>query len=145
MTIDMIEKITKRAEKFHKIIDKISPRELEELRKLNAKVDKLCRQISDILGSSNPYWRIHPIYPNIRCSINGEIEISGTPIEVREFSGKLMVCFDGSRKKLPAANLVLECFDPCPGNRSDYQIQYIDMDYKNIKPSNLRWKRIIVR
>lgn len=144
LPIDM-EKLRKRLRKLSNIVREIAPQDLENLRRLDNEIDGYCRVISDMMGSSNPYWRIHPQYPEIRCSINGEVDISGQKFEIREYGGKKCVCYSNSRRKIPAASLILECFQPCPGNRADYRVGYIDKDVNNLKPSNLYWDRIIVR
>ena len=81
------EKFRKRARKFSNICDKMSPQNIEELRKHDVEIDRYLRNISDFIGNSNPYWRVHPMFPNIRCSINGEIEIADRQFEVREHGG----------------------------------------------------------
>ena len=138
-------KLRKRLKKLSLTLMEFAPQEIEELRRQDTAVESYCRNISLYIGSSNPYWRIHPIYNEIKCSINGEIEISGKRFSVREYNGKLTVFYSGGKHRIPAASLILECFEPCPGDRTEYQIGYIDKNSKNIKPSNLYWKRIIVR
>lgn len=139
------EKFKKRVRKLSNILDSMCPNDIEELRKEDSDLDVWLRNITDFVGSSNPYWRIHPQYPFIRCSINGEFDISGQEFTVREFDGILKVCYSHGTKKMSAPDLVMACFNPCPGNRSEYRICYKDKDYRNLKPSNLYWKRIIVR
>ena len=140
-----IDKLCKRLEKLSTQLDKTSPADLEKLRSIEPEIDQWCETISDVLGSSNPYWRIHPNYPNIKCSINGEITVSGYNPEFKETSGQIKVIFDHGKKKYNAAELILSCFKPCPGPRKQYQIGYLDKDFHNIKPSNLYWERIVVR
>ena len=139
------EKFRKRARKFSNICDKMSPQNIEELRKHDVEIDRYLRNISDFIGNSNPYWRVHPMFPNIRCSINGEIEIADRQFEVREHGGMMKVIYNNGRKRYSAADLVMACFDPCPGNRNEYKICYKDGNYQNIKPCNMYWERLYVK
>jgi hypothetical protein len=146
MKLSEVEKIVKHAIKLSEALENISPVEVSELRKIDPMFDKVCDSISCYLGSSDPYWRIHPLYPHIRCSKLGEIEISGKKVTPVEINGALRVCWSTNKRKSErAADLVMACFDPCPGDRTAYRICYRDKDFNNINPNNLYWERIIVR
>ena len=144
MNIELKAKVEKRLRKLSFVFGEITPGELEELRKEDPEIDAFCRNITDYIGASNPYWRVHPLYPSIRCSINGEIEVSGSKFELREYGGILKVFIHGKRSSYGAADLILACFNPCPGKRTSFEIKYLDGDYRNIKPCNLTWVRRIV-
>lgn len=141
-----VYKLKKRCEKLSKILNDFSPDDIDKLRKSDLAFDGWIRNISDYLGDSNPYWRVHPLHPHIRCSINGEIEVAGHDFTIREFDGVLKVCYSNGRKKYSAPDLIMACFNPCPTkNRKEWKIAYKDRNYKNLKPSNLYWERVFVR
>lgn len=146
MKLTDMEKIVKHAVKLSALVTEISPVEFAEMRKIYPSLDRACETLSECLGSSNPYWRIHPLYPHIRCSQIGEIEISGKKVVPTEINGALRVCWSTNKRKSErAADLIMACFNPCPGDRTAYRICYRDKDFNNINPNNLYWERIIVR
>ena len=145
MELEKTLKLKKRARKLSNILSEFAPQDIEALRKNDLEFDVHMRTITDIAGTSNPYWRVHPLFSSIRCSINGEIDIADRIFEVREYGGQLRVCFSNCKKRYSAADLVLSCFNPCPGNRKEYKICYKDGNFRNIKPCNLYWERLYVK
>lgn len=143
----MKEKIIKKTHKLAIKLSEISIYDLDALRIADPDFNADIETISAYFGSSNPFWRIHPIYPMIRCSLNGDILINDVPYEVKEHRGKLQVCIAGKRRTIPAAICVLQCFDPLPEDQdiSQFTVGYVDNDTRNIKPSNLYWERKYVK
>lgn len=146
MNPELTDKLKKNCEQLSAILEQMSVQDFNELRKNDTEFDEFVHHISDFIGSDNKYWKVHPIYPFIRCGINGEIRMSGRSFQLREFDGVLKVCYSNFRKTLSAPDLIMACFKPCPTNeRSEWRICYKDGDFRNIKPDNLYWERLFVR
>ena len=147
MTEKDILKLRKKAIKLSKTLSSMSPQDVEVLRRMDSSFDEAINNITDYVASANPYERVHPFIPKIRCTINGEIKVVGVKFELREIGGKVMIAYNGRKTKIPAAAAVLACFDPLPpgSNASEWEIEYLDGDPWNLKPANLRWKRKYVK
>lgn len=140
-------KLRRKAIKLSKALQNVSPQTIEALRRTDESFDEAVNNITDYVGSANPYERVHPFIPKIRCTINGEIKILGEKFELREINGKVMIALNGKKTKIPAAAAVMACFNPLPEGTSisEWEIEYLDRDPWNLKPANLRWKRKYVK
>lgn len=97
----------------------------------------------DIIGKTLDYfeWRVHPNYPYIECSTDGQIRVSGTIVKPQEWDGKLKISC--SRKmKLDAAQLILTTFRPMP-TEGKYVVRFRNEDYKDLRVSNLYWYKLL--
>lgn len=99
-------------------------------------------ELKDIIDLVNPEvtWKKHPMYPFVESSSNGQIKVSGELVKPRVWDGLLKVTLQYGKKRLYAALLILQCWEPCPGKLTDYTVGYIDDNVNNLKPSNLYWK-----
>ena len=143
--VEVVEKLKKRVAKLSKILSHFAPQDIEELRSVDRAFDEGCTHVTDVIGSSNPYFRVHPIYPDIKCDINGNVHCDENKYEIREerSSGKPVVHWRCNKRRcVLAAELIMACFDPCPGKRAEYKICYRDGNVKNTKPANLYWERV---
>lgn len=104
--------------------------------------DAVTMYIGIMRNNSDLYeWRKHPIYPEIECSTEGEVRVSGKIIKPTEWDGKLKISIS-RKKKLYAAQLILTAFKPMPTD-GKYAVGFRDCDYTNLSVLNLYWHRLI--
>lgn len=99
-------------------------------------------ELQDIIDLVNPEvtWKKHPLYRFVETSSKGQIKVSGEIVKPRVWDGLLKITLQYGKKRLYAALLILQCWEPCPGKLNDYVVGYIDDDPNNLKPTNLYWK-----
>jgi hypothetical protein len=127
--------------KIQKVLSKIQNGEISR-DQLNEIINEH-PELKDVIESVSPdnEWRRHPTYPHIETSSTGLIKISGEIVKPRVWDGLLKITLQWSKKTLYAALIILQCWEPCPGDMIHYTVGYIDGDPSNLKPSNLYWKK----
>ena len=137
-------KIKKEFEKLLKSINnqELTKTDIDDLCETDPAFAETIKEIKELLEP--PRWAVHPLYPHIRCSSEGDIEISGTRFVPIERDGLLKIVFANGKHKCYAAQLILHCFVPCPDKAAkSYTVGYKDNDYKNLRLNNLYWKKVI--
>lgn len=140
---EIIKKSVKKLEKLLDILGDMKQEEIIRLRKDNARFNRAVEALCEILGCSNPFWKMHPQYPGIKCSQYGQIEVvSSINCEVRFKDGVPFLHFPKTRRKpVMGALIILQCFHECPGPLNEYTVKFLDGDPTNVKLANLGWAR----
>ena len=135
-------KIKKKIKKLVEIINeqKITNTDIYNLCKTD---DAFAEDVCLLRSIFEPMWTINSQYPQIQCSTEGDIKISGTQFIPLERDGILKIILANGKKSLSAALLILGCFEKCPGKMKHYTVGYRDGNYRNIKLSNLYWKKVL--
>ena len=140
MTDEFKKKIRKKVKKLSELIVESSCTKNDILEMM--KDDPEFQIARDIIGNVLDYyeWRINPLYPNVRCSTSGEIEISGQRFYPREFSGVLKIIY-ANKKHISAPMLVLSTFVPMPKD-GKYTVRHRNEDFRDLRVSNLYWYKL---
>ena len=97
----------------------------------------------DIIGRRLNYfeWRVHPSYPFIECSTEGDIKINGEIRVPKNYNGYKTIKYVRGKKTydIDVAMAVLSAFKQMPDD-GVYTVGFRDENPDNVRIQNLYWK-----
>ena len=143
MTPTQKEKIKTKLKKLanYMISNKISNDDIFQL----CEEDPEIEIFRNIVGSRLNFfeWRVHPEYPSIECSTEGDIRINGTILQPKKYNGQKIIKYRRGRKTIDinVPLTVLSTFKQLPQD-GKYTVGFRDENPDNCRIQNLYWRKL---